>query len=235
MKIGIIGAMAVEVDTLKQHMTGVRTLKYASMEFFEGILNGEAAVVVRSGAGKVSAAICVQLLCDRFGITHIINTGVAGSLDERIDIGDIVISSAAVYHDVDAVLFGYAPGEVPMLGATDFPASEAMAEVVLEAAEEVSPDIGKFRGRICTGDQFIANNDRKTAIRETFGGLCTEMEGAGIAHAAYLNGIPYVIVRAISDKADGSDAEDYPVFEARAAKVCARITEAAVGRMGRLK
>lgn len=230
MKIGIIGAMAVEVETLKEHMEVERTVSRASMEFFEGKLNGVDVVVVQSGVAKVSAAICVQILADVFNVTHVINTGIAGSLDARIDIGDLVVSTSAVYHDVDACMFGYEPGEVPQLGVKEFPADEHMADIVIEVAKEVAPDIKEFKGRVCTGDQFIADDEKKAWIKETFDGLCTEMEGTGIAQAAYMNGIPYVIIRAISDKADGSGTVDYPTFETKAAHDCARITEAAVAR-----
>ncbi len=231
MKIGIIGAMAVEVETLKEHLQLERKVTHASMEFFEGKLSGVDVVIVQSGVAKVSAAMCVQVLVDVFNVTHIINTGVAGSLDADIDIGDLVVSTSAVYHDVDACIFGYSPGEVPQLGVKEFPADEHMADVVIETAQEVAPDIKEFKGRVCSGDQFIADDDKKAWIKKTFDGLCTEMEGAGIAQASYINGIPFVIIRAISDKADGSGSVDYPTFEAKAAHDCAAITEAAIARL----
>ncbi len=224
MKIGIIGAMEVEVETLKKNMEIKNIIKKASMEFFEGTIGGTEVVVVRSGICKVNAGICVQILVDTFGVTHVINTGAAGSLDTRINIGDIVLSTDAVYHDVDATIFGYKKGEVPQLGVASFEADKDLREKAKAAIKVAAPDLGIFEGRVCSGDQFISSSEVKDAIIKEQGGMCTEMEGAGIAQACFLNKIPFLIIRAISDKADGSDVVDYPVFEAKAAKDCAAAT-----------
>ena len=114
-KIGIIGAMELEIETLKEKMNITNTVNKANMSFFEGSLNGTDIVLVKCGIGKVNAGICAQILADNFDVTHIINTGVAGSLDARLDIGDIVVSTAATYHDMDLTVFGYRIGEVPQL------------------------------------------------------------------------------------------------------------------------
>ena len=224
MKIGIIGAMEVEVETLKAKMDVKRTVKKASMEFFEGTLGNTEVVVVRSGIAKVNAGVCVQILVDVFEVTHVINTGAAGSLDARIDIGDIVLSTDACYHDVDVTIFGYKKGEVPQLGTASFTADASLREKAKAAIKVAAPDLGVFEGRVCSGDQFISSQEVKDRIKEDFDGMCTEMEGAGIAQACYLNNIPFLIIRAISDKADGSKIVDYPVFEAKAAKDCAAMT-----------
>lgn len=224
MKIGIIGAMEVEVETLKSTMEVKRTLKKASMEFFEGTIGNTDVVVVRSGIAKVNAGVCVQILVDVFEVTHVINTGAAGSLDARINIGDIVLSTDACYHDVDVTIFGYKKGEVPQLGVASFTADASLREKAKAAIKVAAPDLGVFEGRVCSGDQFISSQDVKDRIKEDFDGMCTEMEGAGIAQACYLNNIPFLIIRAISDKADGSEIIDYPVFEAKAAKDCAAMT-----------
>ena len=213
MKFGIIGAMDVEVATLKKNMQIMRTSTKASMEFCEGMIGDTAVVVVKCGIAKVNAGICVQILVDDFAVTHIINTGVAGSLDARINIGDIVISTDACYHDVDATVFGYRKGEVPQMGLREFPADEWLRTRVQASCRIADPDLAVFEGRICSGDQFIADSAVKEAIRKEHNGLCTEMEGAAIAHAAYLNNIPFLIIRAISDKADDSASMDYPAFE----------------------
>jgi len=224
-KFGIIGAMEVEVATLKENMQITRTLTRASMEFCEGKIGDTDVVVVKSGIAKVNAGICVQILVDEFHVTHIINTGVAGSLDARINIGDIVVSSDACYHDVDATIFGYKPGEVPQMGMREFPADKWLIEKVKVAVKAADPDLSVFEGRVCSGDQFIADDTVKERIKTTFGGLCTEMEGAAIAQASCLNNVPYVIIRAISDKADGSGSVDYPTFEKKAAHDCAALVE----------
>ncbi|SFU54091.1 5'-methylthioadenosine/adenosylhomocysteine nucleosidase [Butyrivibrio sp. M55] len=223
MKIGIIGAMEVEVATLKSNMTVKNTVKKASMEFYEGTIGNTEVVVVRSGIGKVNAGICVQILIDLFNVTHVINTGIAGSLNTDINIGDIVLSTDACYHDVDITVFGYKKGEIPQIGAATFEADKELREKAKASIKKAAPDIGVFEGRVCSGDQFISSAEVKDAIIKEHGGLCTEMEGAAIAQASYLNNTPFLIIRAISDKADGGAEVDYPTFEAKAAKDCAAI------------
>ena len=220
-KIGIIGAMELEVETLKAHMTTTKITTKAHMEFHEGTLNGTPVVIVRSGVGKVNAALCVQILADLFGVTAIINTGVAGSLNAALDIGDILIST----------IFGYKPGEVPQLGCREFIADEHLAQVAVSTCKEVNPDIHVHTGRVVSGDQFISSKEVKTRLIQEFQGDCAEMEGASIAHGAYLNDIPFVIIRAISDKADDSAEMDYPSFEKAAALHSAKLVEAMMPRI----
>ena len=230
-KIGIIGAMDLELDTLKSHMQDVTITKKARMEFFEGSLNGTSVVIVKCGIGKVNAGMCAQILADLFNVTHIINTGIAGSLQAQIDIGDIVISTDALYHDMDATIFGYRLGEVPQMGTLEFNADETLISLAKSSCEEVNPDIHVFTGRVISGDQFISNKEVKNKLIENFHGLCTEMEGAAIAHASFLNEIPFVIIRAISDKADDSAEMDYPTFERQAAEHSAKLVEHMVARI----
>lgn len=224
-KTGIIGAMEIEVEGLKRDMTVRRELKKANMQFFEGTLRGQEVVVVRSGIGKVNAAVCTQILVDEFQVDVVINTGIAGSLDAKIDIGDIVISTDALHHDMDAVNFGYEPGQIPQMDVFSFAADEALAEAAERVCRAVNPEISVFRGRIVSGDQFVADRAVKERITGQFHALCTEMEGAAIAQTAYLNAVPFVIIRAISDKADDSATEDYPTFEKKAAQHCIRLVE----------
>ena len=221
--IGIIGAMEEEVAILKEKMKIEQKLEKASMEFFAGTLAGREVVVVRSGIGKVNAGICTQILVDLFDVKAVINTGIAGSLDGRIDIGDIVISTDALHHDMDAVNFGYPLGQIPRMDTLSFPADEKLIAVAEEACRQVNPDIHTWTGRVVSGDQFIADRAVKDRIIENFGGFCTEMEGAAIAQGAYLNQIPFVILRAISDKADDSATMDYPTFEKKAIEHSVRL------------
>jgi len=230
-KIGIIGAMELEVETLKAKMNVEKTTKKAGMEFVEGTLGNANVVIVRSGVGKVNAGMCVQILCDVFNVTHIVNTGVAGSLNASLDIGEIIVSTDLIHHDVDATIFGYALGEVPQLGRKAFTADENMIKLAIAACEEVNPGLPVTTGRIVSGDQFIASKDVKKKLIENFAADCCEMEGASIAHAATLNEVPFVIIRAISDKADDSAEMDYPTFERQAAEHCAKITENFVQRL----
>ena len=214
--IGIIGAMEDEVAALKEAMEVQETIEKASMIFCKGMLCGKEVVVVRSGIGKVNAGICAQILVDRFGVDVLINTGIAGSLDAKIDIGDMVISTDALHHDMDASEFGDALGQVPRMDVLSFPADETLVKKAVQASEKANPDIHTFTGRIVSGDQFIASREVKERIVKNFHPLCVEMAGAGIAQAAYLNQVSYVIIRAISDKADNSAHVDYPTFEQQA-------------------
>lgn len=223
--LGIIGAMPEEVEQLKQEMDQVQVISAAGMEFYKGRLEGRNVVVVRCGVGKVNAAMCVQVLADRFEVNGIINTGIAGSLRAEINIGDMVLSTDAVQHDVDATVFGYRPGQVPQMDVFAFEADERLRAAAKECCRNVNPDISVFEGRVLTGDQFIAGKDKKEWLEETFHGFCTEMEGAAIAQAAHLNQIPFLIVRAISDKADDSATMDYPEFERQAIIHSTRLTK----------
>ena len=228
-KIGIIGAMDLEVQTLKEQLHNASVTVRANMEFYEGRLGAADVVVVRCGIGKVNAALCIQILADLFGVTHVINTGIAGSLNAKLDIGDILISEIAIHHDMDVRIFGYAAGQVPGLPSREFAADAAMTDT----AEAVCRELGlkAIRGRVVSGDQFICDSAVKDRLITEFQGDCCEMEGASIAHGAFLNDIPFLILRAISDKADGSAEMDYPTFEKAAAEHCAALTEALVQRL----
>ena len=214
--LGIIGAMEEEVAELKKDMQIDETIEQAGMVFCKGSLGGKDVVIVRSGIGKVNAGICAQILVDRFGVDTLINTGIAGSLDAQIDIGDMVISTDALYHDMDATIFGDPAGQIPRMDTLSFPADEKLVKKAVAANEKANPDIHTFTGRVVSGDQFISDKDVKERISSLFHPMCVEMEGAGIAQAAYLNKVSYVIIRAISDKADNSATMDYPTFEKKA-------------------
>mgnify|MGYP002731984371 CR=1 FL=1 len=222
-KLGIIGAMRIEVETLLDKMENVTMTKHAWSEYYEGTLEGLDVVVVQCGVGKVNAAMCAQILCSCYGVTHLVNTGIAGSLCADLDIGDLVVSRDAMYHDFDCNAFGYPSGKVPGMDVIAFPADETMMGYAFAAAEAVNPGHTRI-GRVASGDQFVAEKALKEKIIATTQGLCTEMEGAAIAQTAYRNGIPFVILRAISDKADDSAEMDYPTFERIAAHRCAEVT-----------
>ena len=230
-KIGIIGAMEEEVEALRGKLTYVKTTSRASMDFYAGKMGNKEVVIVRSGIGKVNAGICTQILADLFQVDAVINTGIAGSLKAEINIGDIVVSSDALQHDMDARQFGYARGEIPRMDTVSFPADPELVALAKAACEEVNPDIRVFVGRVVTGDQFVAERSVKNEIASWTEGYCTEMEGAAIAQAAYLNKVPFVIVRAISDKADDSATMDYPTFEAQAIEHSVKLVEDFVSRI----
>ena len=223
-KLGIIGALSIEVENLKKAMTDLKITEKAGMEFYEGKLENLPAVVVQCGVGKVNAALCVQVLCDLFNVTHVVNTGVAGSLCNDLDIGDFVVSDDAMYHDFDCAPINpnYAVGQVPGLPVRTFKADDLLIKMAFEAAQTVSK--AKI-GRVASGDQFVCDKNKKNKIIADTGALCTEMEGAAIAHAAWRNGVPFVILRAISDKADDSAEMDYPTFELIAAQRSTTVTQ----------
>ena len=209
-RIGIIGAMEEEVAILKEKMKIEQKLEKASMEFFAGTLAGREVVVVRSGIGKVNAGICTQILVDLFDVKAVINTGIAGSLDGRIDIGDIVISTDALHHDMDAVNFGYPLGQIPRMDTLSFPADEKLIAVAEEACRQVNPDIHTWTGRVVSGDQLIADRAVKDRIIENFGGFCglfggfltgffpaddltggnLELKFCGYSSQLFINGLP---------------------------------------------
>ena len=223
MKIGIIGAMDSEIAYILSQLEETKETCKAGLTFIEGAIGNVSAVVVKSGIGKVNAAICTQILIDCFGITHLINSGIAGSLNNDIEIGDVVVSTDAVMHDMDVSAFGYDPGQTPGMRARAFKADETLRKLVTQALAHTAGDIHVFEGTVATGDQFISERRRKDEIRSVFHAECTEMEGAAIAQCAYVNGIPFVIMRYISDKADESASVYYPEFEAAAAKRSAEL------------
>ncbi|MBR0085277.1 MAG: 5'-methylthioadenosine/adenosylhomocysteine nucleosidase [Lachnospiraceae bacterium] len=229
--IGIIGAMDSEVASLKEAAHITETTEIAGMEFCEGTLGKQNVVIVKCGMGKVNAGICANTLINDFGCTRVINTGVAGSLDNKIDIGDIVVSVDAVQHDYDVQAIGYKKGEIPYTGLYAFPADEDLRAAAVEAVHASAPDVHVFEGRVCSGDQFISTAEQKERIIADFGGLCCEMEGAAIAQACYLNETPFVIIRAVSDKSDGSQEVEFETFEVEAAANCARIVQYMIENM----
>ena len=229
--LGIIGAMNEEVASLKEKMDEVSIYRAAGMEFCQGKLQGRDVVVVRSGIGKVNGAICSQILADKFQVTKIINTGIAGSLRNEINIGDIVLSKDTLQHDMDATGFGYPAGQIPQMETSVFEGDTGMIEAAKECCAQVVPDIGVHVGRVVSGDQFVSDKEKKKWLTETFDGYCTEMEGAAIAQAAYLNHIPFLIIRAISDKADDSAIISYEEFEAKAIEHSVKLVTALVEKL----
>lgn len=217
-RYGIIGAMDIEVELLHRAMEESRptVTRKAGMVFWEGRINGTECVAVQSGVGMVNAAACAQMLIDSFGVNRIINTGAGGSLNASIDIGDFVVAEDAVNWAMDVCNLGYEPGQTPGMQLA-FPTDRNLSERIARAAAETA-DMGIHRGRIASADRFVRDSEEKSFIARTFGALCCEMEGAAVAQICFLNEVPCAIVRAISDKADGSDALDYPVFEEQAAQ-----------------
>jgi len=222
--IGLIGAMKEEVDLLLQQMDKERTIVRAGIDFAEGRIFGRRAVVVKSGVGKVNAAVCTQILIDAFAVDAIIFTGVAGALDPTLDIGDIVVSLDAMHHDMDATALGFPRGTIPFHPASVFAADPALVRIALESGRELYRE-RIVTGRVLSGDQFVADRETVRRLHEELQGTCTEMEGAAVAQVCAMNGIPFVIVRSMSDKADGSAHINFQQFTAWASERSYRLIE----------
>ncbi len=230
-KIGIIGAMDIEVDLLKESANVKKITKLADMDFCEGSLGENDVVIVKCGMGKVNAGICASILINEFDCTQIINTGCAGSLDNDMDIGDIVVSTETVQHDFDATHLGYKKGEVPYTGLYAFEADKNLRKIAVDTIKNAYTDVKVFEGRVCSGDQFISTKEQKDAIISNFGGLCCEMEGGAVAQSCYLHKVPFVILRVISDKPDETTFVEYQVFEKEASIKCEKIVRSMIERM----
>ena len=227
-KIGIIGAMEIEIEHLRSLMgENITKTEAGSLLFIEGKIHGNDVVLVRSGIGKVNAALCAQRLILQFGCTNIINTGIAGAMAHGLGVMDFVVSSDCVYHDMDATGFGYKVGQIPQMSVYSFEADKKMIEVCKKAFAESEESKGHkmIEGRIATGDQFISEKSLKSKIAENVNPACVEMEGAAIAHACYLNKIPFVVLRCMSDMADDLSSNGYEFNEKIAAELSAKICE----------
>ena len=226
--IGIIGAMEEEITNLKSHMQVDEVQTIAGMSFFKGAVKGTKLVLVRSGIGKVNAGICTQILASVYGVDTVINTGIAGSLNADIDIGDIVVSTSLVQYDVDARNFGYKLGEIPIMNIVEFPADKYLIDKTQSVFDSLGLGIKLYKGMVATGDKFVSEDGLKAEIISNFHAYCVEMEGAAIAQAAMLNNMACVVIRAISDKADNSADVDYRSFEAKAIENMSKISLALV-------
>jgi adenosylhomocysteine nucleosidase len=219
---GIVGAQEIEISLLKVHMTKIGPVtRRGGLDFYKGQLSGADVVLVRSGVGKVNAALCAQELIVSFGVTALINLGVAGAIDGRLSPMDLVLSADLVYHDVDVTVFGYPPTEIPGMASSIFIADKFL----VAAAERAAKSIGAryWTGRIATGDCFIASTEGKERIAALCQPLAVEMEGAGVGHAAQLWGVPFVVLRCISDRADEEGTTAYRFNEKDGADQSARL------------
>ena len=218
-KFGIIGAMDVEIELLTSKMSEFNKTEYAHLVFFEGKLCDKDVVIVKSGIGKVNAAICAQILITKFNVTNVINTGIAGGMDKRLRILDTVVSTECVYHDADTTFFGDPACTIPEM-PTYFPADENMTKIAMSYIPE---KYKIYSGRIASGDQFICTKEGKEKIMTNCNPMCVEMEGCSIAHTCYLNKVPFVIIRSISDNADENVTTDYNFNRETAAQISASI------------
>ncbi|MBP5358071.1 MAG: 5'-methylthioadenosine/adenosylhomocysteine nucleosidase [Treponema sp.] len=232
-RIGIIGAMSVEVEQLKAEMQDKKEEIQGGLRFIQGKLNGIDAVVVQSGVGKVNAALCAQRLILQFGVSHIINTGIAGAMASGLGVLDFVVSTEALYHDMDATGFGYKITQIPQMDVSVFPADKTMVKAAQDSFNrmEMAKNHKIVAGLIASGDQFISDKAKKEKIRSDCNPACVEMEGAAIAHACYLNKTPFVIIRCMSDMADDNGESTYDFNEKTAATLSATLVLEMIGEI----
>ncbi len=216
MKIGLIGAMDEEITLYKSDLKNLNESKKAKYTFYEGILNEKQVVLVKSGAGKVNAAACAQMLIDKFNVSYIIFTGVAGALNPSLNIYDIVISQDSIQHDMDATALGFDRGQIPFEDSKIFEADKILRELAYKIAKE--DGLNPILGRILTGDQFIQSEDKSRSLHNYLKGDGVDMETAAVAHVCEINNVSYVAIRSISDKADHLANVDFKDFCEKAAK-----------------
>ena len=216
--IGILGAMDAEVEAIFAQMTSKEKINVNNLTFYKGQLFRKDVVVVKCGIGKINAALCTQLLILTFKVEKVINTGIAGAVGAGLNQYDFVVSTDAVYHDFDCAFFGYKLGQVPGLPET-FKADEKMIGTAMDAFQKsaLAKEHKITKGLIASGDQFIAGGERKDFIVNTFHPACVEMEGCSIAHTCFVNNVPFVIIRCMSDCADENVETNYD--EAKAAAI----------------
>ncbi len=220
--IGIIGAMNVEVDALKQGLEDKSEEIISNISFVSGKFSGVDAVIAKCDPGKVNAAICAQAMIMKYAPEMIINVGVAGSLSNSLDIGEIVVGECSVQYDMDTTALGDKKGFVSGIGMIEFVCGKEIADKILQAGD-ACPDLKCTIGKIATGDRFVADDKIREEIVKEFGCIACEMEGAAIGHVCAANKVPYGILRSISDKADGSSHMDYPTFTKLAARNSVKI------------
>ena len=235
-KLGIIGAMEVEnkiiLDALKAE-GGVKETKAGGTVYYEGSIGATKIVLVRSGVGKVNAALCAQRMILQFGADFIVNSGIAGAIGKGLGVLDVVVSSDALYHDMDASAWGYKVCQVPQMDIYSFEADKKMADKI----QEIFPTLPEAKGhklalgRIASGDQFVADKELKARIVKNCNPLCVEMEGAAIAHACFLCQTPFIIIRTLSDMADDNEETTYTFNEETAARLSGAILLAIIKQL----
>ncbi|MGC5328408.1 5'-methylthioadenosine/adenosylhomocysteine nucleosidase [Brevibacillus sp. SYSU BS000544] len=212
MRIGIIGAMDEEIALYLEAMGETVATTKAGITYYEGQLEGQTVVLCKSGVGKVNASVCTQILIDQYKVAQIIFTGVAGAVNPELNIGDIVVSTDLVQHDMDVTALGFALGQIPFTDKWVWQADDRLQQLAIEAGKSISEDVKVVSGRILSGDQFVANREKVAGLYQEFGAACTEMEGAAVGQVCSMNEIPFVIVRSMSDKADGSAHVNFVEF-----------------------
>lgn len=210
MRIGIIGAMSEEVQGIKKLMTDIEEEKIGTLTFYTGVMHDKDIVLLETGIGKVNAAIGATLMIEAFDVEEIIFTGVAGGINEELDLGDVVISRDLIQHDFDTSAFGDKLGMIPRMDNSIFKADDELIELAVNAGKKLKGKV--VVGRVLSGDQFIASPEKIAFLKKEFNGDCTEMEGAAVGHVCQVLDIPFVVIRTMSDKANSDAHTDYATF-----------------------
>jgi adenosylhomocysteine nucleosidase len=227
MRIGIIGAMDEEIALYLEAMNGAKSTVKAGITYYQGEMEGKQVVLCKSGVGKVNAAVTTQTLIDHFHVDRVIFTGVAGAVHPELNIGDIVVSTDCVQHDIDVTALGFQPGQIPFTERWVWESDPALRTLAIQAGQDLEAGVRVVSGRILSGDQFVASREKVQWLYEQFQAHCTEMEGAAVGQVCAMNGVPFVIVRSMSDKADGSAHVNFVEFT----KLASRRSYAIVTRM----
>ncbi len=220
--IGIIGALADEVNGLIALLENRKTESVSGVEFNTGVLCGKNVAIAKCGVGKVFAAICAEAMAIKYSPDLIVNTGVGGALKAGLKTTDTVIASSLVQHDMDTSPIGDPVGLISGINKVYFESDKRAVEILEESAKALG--LNAVVGRVATGDKFIAEKSDKERLISLFGADACEMEGGAIAHTAYVNGIKFAVIRAISDSADGEATMDYPTFMPIAVKSSTALT-----------
>ena len=222
--VGLIGAMSVEVEALMAKLENRREQRIGMDLFVSGRLFGQEAVLSVCGPGKVNAALCTQSMILHYHPEWVLNLGVAGAGEAGVSIGDMVIATAAVQHDMDTSPIGDPVGLVSKINLVEIPCDGSLGARLVEAASRVQ-GMKVHQGVIATGDQFIHSGAVRSRIHELFQAKAVEMEGGAVAHACYMHGVPCGVLRSISDQADGKSDMDYPTFVQLAAEHSQQVVE----------
>lgn len=234
MRIGIICAMQEEFELISNDIKDKSIIKKLNLEFISGNLNGKKIIGVICGIGKVNSAICTQILISEFQCTHIINSGVAGGINKNVKFKDVVIANDLVQHDVNVCNFGYKLGEIPNIGTYSFKCDDYLLKLAESICKDISNNEINFKfhiGRIVTGDQFISSDELSIKLQNEFNALACEMESAAIAQTCYLNNIPYIIIRSISDSGGNIAGDEFYKFLKDASKNSYLILKQIINRM----
>lgn len=224
--IGIITAVTTERDAVLEKMKGIKAIPVYDLQFYQGMIHHTECIIVMSGIGKVNAARCTQLLIDRFEPSKIVNIGSAGALHPDLNIGDVVVSTGCIQHDVDLTVFGIKKGAFDKQEGGFVEADPNFAGLCKAAIKKIIGDEYQiFTGPIATGDQFNDSPEKQTQLFEDLGAYCNEMEGAAVAQVCSLCNIPFVVVRSISDKPGNQSKVMYDNFKKLASERCALFLE----------